>query len=130
VHAGNLTHQREPQAGSLASSARFGKPIEGLEDSFPLGFRHARATVRDYHACHAFSQSLNRHFGRRSVGMALSVLEQIAQQPPQQSGVSLQSRRFATHVCIGASGLFRRERQQVHFFYVHRALPCLQLACQ
>ena len=83
--------------------------MEGLEDSFPLGFRHARAAVRDNHARRAFGHSLNRHFGRHSGSMALRVLKQIAQQPSQQPGIALQSRRITAHVDVGASGLFGRQ---------------------
>src|ERR1700751_5795370 len=79
----NLSHQRKPEPGSLAIS---GELEERLKDLLALRLGDAAAPIDDAEDC-VCAVATQRDAHRR-LAVALSVLEEIADQPPQQSRIA------------------------------------------
>src|SRR5215471_21538936 len=111
VSSRDLPHQRQPEPRARSGP----RAEERLENLLAIGLTHASATVADG-KLHAFAHASHSHPDRRRA-VALRVLEEIADQTPQQSRIAAHDDRLAIELNALVAGAFLRgEREQVHVF--------------
>src|SRR5436190_16603475 len=113
VALGDLLHktETEPDTAGFLGVAR--QAIERLEDALALRCRHARPAIADTH--HGVAADALHADADIVAAIALGVLEQVSQRPPQQSLISGHGQRRAVERGIHPCGLFGGEAEQVDF---------------
>src|SRR5690242_21820105 len=82
VAAGDVAHQRQPEAAAAAGLARGRRAVERLEDALALGGRDAWAVIADVED-RARTLANDRQLDRAVAGVAACVLEQVPHETAQ-----------------------------------------------
>ena len=104
---GNLAYERQPKAPAALGFAMACRPVKGLEDAVPVGFRNTFAGIADAEAGGIrVPVDAETH---RLRAVAQRILDQVAHEPRDQPSVALYSQSLTGDLQTGGSRFFRSD---------------------